>query len=390
LDERTRELAQARQEAEEAKRLKTEFLARMSHDLRTPMNAIVGYARILLRKTREDLDERQYRNLENIQTSAHHLLDLINDILDLSKVEAGRVEVHPEEVDLNRLFYECLAWVAPKVREGVELEQEIEGGECLRTDPDRLRRALKNLLDNAARYTEKGRIRLVAKGNGEKVSIAVEDTGTGIPEADLAHIFDEFRQVARKGRTAEQGTGLGLAIVRRSVELLGGASRRRVVRGGDRRLRSSCRWIFQGEPDFRIFFSNEKIDAVLQRQGDKWVMKKILIVEDVEMNRDLLVQLLEDDYELVEATDGKQGLEMAAQERPDLILLDISLPEMDGWEVTRRIRADEELKQIPIIAVTAHAMAGDEEKAYAQGCNGYLSKPIDEDELWAKVEKELG
>jgi len=119
-------------------------------------------------------------------------------------------------------------------------------------------------------------------------------------------------------------------------------------------------------------------------------MKKILIVEDVEMNRDLLVQLLEDDYELVEATDGKQGLEMAAQERPDLILLDISLPEMDGWEVTRRIRADEELKQIPIIAVTAHAMAGDEEKAYAQGCNGYLSKPIDEDELWAKVEKELG
>jgi len=223
LDERTRELAQARQEAEEAKRLKTEFLARMSHDLRTPMNAIVGYARILLRKTREDLDERQYRNLENIQTSAHHLLDLINDILDLSKVEAGRVEVHPEEVDLNRLFYECLAWVAPKVREGVELEQEIEGGECLRTDPDRLRRALKNLLDNAARYTEKGRIRLVAKGNGEKVSIAVEDTGTGIPEADLAHIFDEFRQVARKGRTAEQGTGLGLAIVRRSVELLGGS-----------------------------------------------------------------------------------------------------------------------------------------------------------------------
>jgi two-component system, cell cycle response regulator DivK len=119
-------------------------------------------------------------------------------------------------------------------------------------------------------------------------------------------------------------------------------------------------------------------------------MKKILIVEDVEMNRDLLVQLLEDDYELVEATDGKQGLEMAARERPDLILLDISLPEMDGWEVTRRIRADEELKQIPIIAVTAHAMAGDEEKAYAQGCNGYLSKPIDEDELWAKVEKQLG
>ena len=118
-------------------------------------------------------------------------------------------------------------------------------------------------------------------------------------------------------------------------------------------------------------------------------MKKILIVEDVEMNRYLLVQLLEDDYELVEAVDGKKGLEAAARERPDLILLDISLPEMDGWQVTRAIRSDEALKHIPIIAVTAHAMAGDEDKAYEQGCNAYLSKPIDEDELWAKVAEHI-
>ena len=222
LEQKEQELALARQEADEAKRLKTEFLARMSHDLRTPMNAIVGYARILLRKTREALDDRQYRNLENIQTSAHHLLDLINDILDLSKVEAGRVEVHPEEVDLKRLFYECLAGAASQVREGVELEQKIEGVERLHTDPDRLRRALENLLDNAARHTEQGRIALVAKANGERVRISVEDTGSGIPAENLAQIFDEFRQVARKGRTAEEGTGLGLAIVRRSVELLGG------------------------------------------------------------------------------------------------------------------------------------------------------------------------
>lgn len=118
-------------------------------------------------------------------------------------------------------------------------------------------------------------------------------------------------------------------------------------------------------------------------------MKKILIVEDVEMNRDLLVQLLEEEYELVEATNGKEGLEAAGRERPDLILLDISLPEMDGWEVTRRVRADEALRHIPIIAVTAHAMAGDEEKAYAEGCSAYLSKPIDEDELWAKVAEHI-
>ena len=118
-------------------------------------------------------------------------------------------------------------------------------------------------------------------------------------------------------------------------------------------------------------------------------MKKILIVEDVEMNRDLLIQLLEDEYELAEAVDGRQGLEMAARERPDLILLDISLPEMDGWEVAQRIREDTALKDIPIIAVTAHAMAGDREKAHACGCNDYIAKPIDEDELWTKVRKHL-
>ncbi|MEW6752500.1 MAG: response regulator [Candidatus Latescibacterota bacterium] len=118
-------------------------------------------------------------------------------------------------------------------------------------------------------------------------------------------------------------------------------------------------------------------------------MKKILIIEDVEMNRDLLVQLLEEEYELIEAADGRAGLERAALERPDLILLDISLPEMDGWEVTRRIRADSRVRDVPVIAVTAHAMAGDEEKAYACGCTDYITKPIDENELWGKVRKHL-
>ena len=118
-------------------------------------------------------------------------------------------------------------------------------------------------------------------------------------------------------------------------------------------------------------------------------MKKILIVEDVEINRDLLAQLLEDDYELVEAVDGQQGLEMALLEKPDLILLDVGLPEMDGWEVAQKIRADAALEDIPIIAVTAHAMAGDQDKALQVGCNDYIAKPIDEDELWEKVEKHI-
>ena len=223
LQERDRELEHKNRELAEANRLKAEFLARMSHDLRTPMNAIIGYTRILMRKLGETVEPRQYQNLENIETSAHHLLNLINDILDLSKVESGRIDIFVEEVDLRRLATECLAAVAPNVGEGVELAQDLDGVETLHTDVDRLRRAIANLLSNAAKFTEAGRIVLSMRRTDEGVAIAVTDTGIGIPAADLPHIFDEFRQVARKGRNAEQGTGLGLAIVKRSIELLGGS-----------------------------------------------------------------------------------------------------------------------------------------------------------------------
>ena len=225
LAERDDQLAEARREVERANRLKTEFLARMSHDLRTPMNAIIGYARILLRKLDGTIDTRQYSNIKNIQTSAHHLLDLINDILDLSKVEAGRVEIHPEDVDLKRVVGECLAAVSPLVQEGVTVEQQLNDIETLHTDADRLKRALMNLLGNAIKYTREGRITLSAQRANQSVEITVSDTGVGIPANELPFIFDEFRQVARKGEIALEGTGLGLAIVRRSAQLLGGGVR---------------------------------------------------------------------------------------------------------------------------------------------------------------------
>ncbi len=222
LTDKERQLREAQLKVQEANRLKTEFLARMSHDLRTPMNAIIGYARILLRKLDGAIAPRQFQNLENIQTSAHHLLDLINDILDLSKVEAGRVEIHPEDVDLQRLVDQCMAAVAPLVVEGIALERDLADVKTLHTDPDRLKRALVNLLGNAVKYTQRGRIAVEARCIDGQIEIAVSDTGAGIPADELPFIFDEFRQVARKGETALEGTGLGLAIVRRSVQLLGG------------------------------------------------------------------------------------------------------------------------------------------------------------------------
>ena len=219
LQEKNLALEEANQQIQEATQHKSDFLARMSHDLRTPMNAIIGYTRILLRRAKDALEPRQYRNLENIQVSADHLLSLINDILDLSKIEAGRMEVKPEDVDLAQLVADCGVAVQSLVKPDVEFRQDVDGVESIRTDPDLLRRSLMNLLSNALKFTEEGRIAVGLKAVDGWVELSVADTGAGIPPEDLPHIFEEFRQV---DGTQQQGTGLGLAIVRRSLELLGG------------------------------------------------------------------------------------------------------------------------------------------------------------------------
>jgi signal transduction histidine kinase len=207
---------------QEANRLKSDFLARMSHDLRTPMNAIIGYTRILLRRAKGSLDERQYKNLENVQISANNLLELINDILDLSKIESGRIQLKVEEVDLGAVARECAASVESLLKPNVELRLAIDPVPLLQTDDDRVRRALMNLLGNAVKFTEAGHIEIGVHHNRGWTELRVTDTGIGIPKADLPHIFDEFRQVDEPNGARREGTGLGLAIVKKSAELLGG------------------------------------------------------------------------------------------------------------------------------------------------------------------------
>ena len=219
VQERTARLEAANLQIQEASRQKSAFLARTSHDLRTPMNAIIGYARILLRKSKTMLDPRQYRNLENIHLSASNLLTLINEILDLSKIEAGRMDVKPEAVDLQQLVAECALSVETLVKPGVRLQQNVDGVQSLRTDPEMLRRILMNLLGNAVKYTEAGSITISLQADADTVCLSVSDTGAGIPPDELPHIFDEYRQV---DGTTQEGTGLGLTIVRKSVEMLGG------------------------------------------------------------------------------------------------------------------------------------------------------------------------
>ena len=216
-------LEEANRRIQEETRQKSDFLSRMSHDLRTPMNAIIGYTRILTRRLKGVIEGRQFRNLENIQTSADNLLHLINEILDLSRIEAGRIELKPAPVDLGQLVAECAASIEPLLKPGVELVQALEPLPTITSDADRLRRVLMNLLGNAVKFTESGAITVSLLQVDGQCQLAVADTGVGIPAEDLPDIFEEFRQVERQVGEKKEGTGLGLAIAARSVEMLGGA-----------------------------------------------------------------------------------------------------------------------------------------------------------------------
>lgn len=226
LGELVESLAVARNEANRANEAKSRFLANMSHELRTPLNAIIGFTRIVMRRAGDALDDKQYGNLENILTSAEHLLTLINSVLDLSKIEAQRVDVSPEEIELEPFVERCLQTVQPLVdHEKIELGKDIDAGlTAIYSDPEKLRQILINLLSNAVKFTEQGSIRVNANQRGDtRIDLAVSDTGIGIPESKLSSIFDEFSQVDTSSTREHGGTGLGLAIGRRLAELLGGA-----------------------------------------------------------------------------------------------------------------------------------------------------------------------
>jgi signal transduction histidine kinase len=224
IGERTQQLRQLTQQLELASRHKSEFLANMSHELRTPMNAIIGFTKLVMRRSKEQLPQKQYENLQKSLSSAEHLLTLINQILDLSKIEAGRLEVYPKTFRLDALIEECLRTVEPMIKpEYVELSSNVAGNlPELHSDRDKLKRIVLNLLSNAIKFTERGRIRLEAKSDKEWIVIDVADTGPGIPKDKFDFIFEEFRQIDGGTTRPRGGTGLGLSISRHLARLLGG------------------------------------------------------------------------------------------------------------------------------------------------------------------------
>ena len=379
----------AKGQAEEADRAKTSFLNSVSHDIRNPLNAILGYAGLVLANSRQSLPDKQYQNLEKLAAKGRELNDLVQSFLDYSRadqVELGRVALAP-------LIRDCLATIEPSVdAERVRLLSDVPADlPSLMQDREKLRRAIYNLLSNAAKFTERGTIRIAAVRRDDLIEVSVADTGRGIPEGGRDRIFEEFVRVETRGERPREGAGLGLAICRRFAQLMGGdvTVQSRIGEGSTFTLsipitHPKAAVNGEGHPEAEAAPIGGRAKTVGANGGPR-----VLIVDDSKENRDFLTQLLEQRYQLLTAEDGKKAIEIVRREQPDLVLMDLSLPIVDGWEATRIIKSDPRLRSIPIIAVTAHATAQDRDEVKAAGCDDFFAKPVDEKALLDAIERYL-
>jgi signal transduction histidine kinase/ActR/RegA family two-component response regulator len=384
VEARTRELQETNHRLEAASRHKSEFLANMSHELRTPLNAIIGFCRIVMRRCQSVLPAKQYENLEKIALSADQLLRLINDVLDLSKVEAGKMEVRPVTFGLESLIDAGVRMVEPMLGgDPIRLAKDIEADlPLLRTDQDKLKQILINLLSNAVKFTEAGTITVSARRQGGRVAIAVADPGIGIPEDALEQIFEEFRQVDSSSTRRYGGSGLGLSICRRFTRLLGGdiAVRSAVGRGSTFTVTIPIRYEAIDTGVARAGVLGPETPAEPSRNG-----RLMLAIDDDPDAIYLLRENLGDaGYRVIGALTGEEGVEKARALRPFAITLDIMMPDRDGWEVLRDLKADPATSDIPIIVVS---VVDDKEQAYHLGALDYLVKPFEREALLGSLER---
>jgi PAS domain S-box-containing protein len=387
------ELMIAKKQVEESMKVKEQFLANMSHEIRTPMNAIVGFTSLLL-KTPISIDQRQY--IDAIKTSGENLLVIINDILDFSKIQSGKINFEQIELQLSTGMSSLTEMMLPKsVEKNIKLSTKIDKRihDYLIGDPTRLNQILVNLVGNAIKFTERGEIRIAVDLLEEteeavKLKFSVSDTGIGIAKEKLNSIFEGFTQATNDTTRKYGGTGLGLSIVKQLVELQGGTIQveSHPGKGSVFSFNLSFKKNHRKREQNNGFSREEEFDLSLLRG------LKVLLVEDNVLNQVLARKVLSDwEWEVDVADNGLVAIEKMARNDFDLILMDIQLPEMDGYEATRYIRKklSDPKRNIPIIAMTAHAIAGEAEKCFLAGMNEYVSKPFDPRDLYTKIAQVL-
>ena len=393
LDATMEQAHEERLRADEANQAKSGFLANMSHELRTPMNAIIGYSEMMLEDIEDGAElepEEIQTDLEKIHSAGKHLLGLINEVLDLAKVESGKMGVYNETTSLEQLVKDVTTTVQPmvtKYENKLETISDIEDNE-IRTDVTKFRQILMNLLSNAAKFTHKGKITLkisrFEENEIDMVSVAVSDTGIGMTEEQLDKVFDEFTQADDSTTREFGGTGLGLAICKKFAELMQGRIDAESTPGEGTCFTFVVPAIaVDVEPEADLPEESAKENGNIQIEG----LAKVLVIDDDESSRELSKRILSKrGYSVITADNGASGIEIAHEQHPDIIVLDILMPGMDGWQVLAKLREQLETADIPIIM---QSMLSERELGLSLGADDYLTKPVDRSNLPNAVRKLL-